>query len=367
MQFPTMFSPYNLSGLELKNRFLMAPMTRSRTSQPGDIPNELMAEYYAQRAAAGIIITEATYVNIQGQGYARTPGIATKEQIKGWKKITTAVHEKNTPIFLQIWHTGRMSSSLVNGLQPIGPSALIAEEASVYIEDNVTKGMIAFTPVEAPRAMEAADFTDVNNQFVQAALHAMEAGFDGVELHGANAYLIDQFLRRNSNRRTDMYGGSIPNRIRFPMELIKGVAQAIGKEKVGIRFSPNVKYKNMDDPEIFDAILMAAQQLNDLGIAYIHLAEGDWENGPELDESFRKALRLAFTKTIIATGSKTPEKGETLLKKGYANLIGFGRSFVANPDFPIRVLTGAPLNEITDRHLLYGGGDHIGYSDYPAI
>ncbi|CAM2891968.1 N-ethylmaleimide reductase [Flavobacterium succinicans] len=359
------FSEYNLNGIELKNRFLMAPMTRSRSSQPADVPNSLMAEYYAQRASAGIIITEATQISLQGMGYAKTPGIYSQEQIEGWKLTTNAVHNAGGKIFLQLWHVGRVSSSKVNGLQPIGPSAKIAKDTSVYIFDGAPNGDATFVPVEEPREMSKSDIKNVIKEFVQGAKNAIEAGFDGVEIHGANGYLIDQFLRTNSNLRTDEYGGSKEKRIQFIIEITEAVAKAIGSQKTGVRLSPFISFKDMNDPEILETIMLASKELNKLDIAYIHLCEADWDDAPQIPNEFRTVLRTNFKNTIIATGNKTPEEGEQLLQENLVDLIGFGRKFLTNPDYPERVKVNAPMNEISDNHTLFGGGDKRGYTDYP--
>jgi len=367
MELNKIFSSYNLKGLDLKNRFLMAPMTRSRSTQPGDIPNELMATYYAQRASAGIIITEATQVSMQGMGYAKTPGIYNKEQAAGWKLTTEAVHHAGSKIFLQLWHVGRVSSSKVNGLQPMGPSAIIAQNTNVYIFDGAPNGDATFIPVETPKEMTQADIDNAIEEFVTGAKNAIAAGFDGVEIHGANGYLIDQFLRSNSNVRTDSYGGSKENRIKILVEITEAVAKAVGNEKTGVRLSPFISFKDMADPEILKTIMLAANELNKLDIAYIHLCEADWADAPAIPLKFRQELRATFSNTIIATGNKTPGEGEALLEANLVDLIGFGRKFLTNPDYPERVKTNAALNEISDNHTLFGGGDARGYTDYPAM
>lgn len=345
----------------------MAPMTRSRSSQPGDVPNALMAEYYAQRASAGIIITEATQVSMQGKGYAKTPGIYSQEQIEGWKLITDAVYKAGSKIFLQLWHVGRVSSAKVNGLQPIAPSAITAKDTSVYIFDGAPYGDATFVPVDEPREMTREEIATVVAEFVQGAKNAIAAGFDGVEIHGANGYLIDQFLRSNSNLRTDEYGGSKEKRIRLLMEITKAIVNAIGKEKTGVRLSPFISFKDMNDAEILETIMIAARELNKLDIAYIHLCEADWADAPTIPLDFRNELRNTFKKTMIATGNKTPEEGEQLLQENLVDLIGFGRKFLTNPDYPERVKLNAPLNEISDNHTLFGGGDARGYTDYTFL
>ncbi|MDY7395276.1 alkene reductase [Aureibaculum sp. 2210JD6-5] len=363
----TLFTPYNMNGMELKNRFLMAPMTRSRASQPGDVPNLLMAEYYGQRASAGIIITEATQVSLQGMGYAKTPGIYTKEQIEGWKLVTEEVHKKGSKIFLQLWHVGRVSSSKVNGLQPIGPSSKIAKETSVYIFNGAPNGDATFVPVETPKEMTKEDINQVIDEFRIGAKNAIEAGFDGVEIHGANGYLIDQFLRSNSNQRKDEYGGNKENRVRILTEITEAVAKEVGTEKTGVRLSPFISFKDMGDPEILDTIMLAAEELEKIGVTYIHLCEADWDDAPEIPTDFRIKLRETFSKTIIATGNKTPNQANELLAKNLVDLVGFGRKFLTNPDYPKRVKTNAPMNEISDNHTLFGGGTARGYTDYSFI
>lgn len=356
-----------MNGVALKNRFLMAPMTRSRASQPGDVPNKLMAEYYGQRASAGIIISEATQISLQGKGYAKTPGIYTKEQIKGWKLVTDEVHKKGSKIFLQLWHVGRVSSSKVNGLQPIAPSAKIAKETNVYIFDGAPNGDATFVDVEEPKEMTKNDINKVIQEFKIGAKNAIEAGFDGVEIHGANGYLIDQFLRSNSNERTDEYGGNKENRVRILTEITQAVAAEIGVEKTGVRLSPFISFKDMSDPEILETIMLASQKLEEIGVTYIHLCEADWDDAPEIPATFRTQLRKVFSKTIIATGNKTPEEANALLSENLVDLVGFGRNFLTNPDYPERVKTNAPLNAISDNHTLFGGGTARGYTDYPFL
>ncbi|MBC5834067.1 alkene reductase [Flavobacterium sp. F372] len=367
MEFKNLFSTYRINDLEVKNRFLMAPMTRSRASQPGDIPNELMAKYYAQRASAGIIITEATQISLQGMGYAKTPGIYTKQQIEGWKLTTKAVHEAGSTIFLQLWHVGRVSSSKVNGLQPIGPSNLMANNTNVYIFDGAPNGDATFVPVDEPKEMTKLDINVVIEEFTKGAKNAIEAGFDGVEIHGANGYLIDQFLRSNSNQRTDEYGGNQEKRIRFLIEITKAVVLAVGKEKTGVRLSPFISFKDMNDPEILQTIMLAVKELNKLDITYIHLCEADWDDAPKIPIEFREKLRANFKNTIIVTGNKTPVEAEELLEKNLVDLVGFGRKFLTNPDYPERVKKNALLNEISDNHTLFGGGTERGYTDYPFL
>ncbi len=268
-------------------------------------------------------------------------------------------------MFLQLWHVGRVSTSKVNGLQPIAPSSCIAKDTNVYIFDGAPKGDATFVDVEEPRAMTETDIQQVIEEFRTGAKNAIAAGFDGVEIHGANGYLIDQFLRSNCNQRTDDYGGSQQKRTRFLIEVTKAVADAVGKEKTGVRLSPYIRFKDMEDPEILDTFMIAAEQLNQLDIAYIHLCEADWDDAPEVPESFRKELRQKFSNTIIATGNYTPERGNEVINKQLVDLVGFGRKILANPDYPDRVAKNVPLNEITNTHTLFGGGAAEGYTDYP--
>ena len=364
-----LYHPHDLSGLALANRFVMAPMTRSRATQPGDVPNALMAEYYAQRASAGLIITEATQVSLQGKGYANTPGIYTDEQVEGWKLVTRAVHDAGGKIFLQLWHVGRVSSRQVNGLQPVAPSAWPAQDTKVYIFDGKGKveGDATMIPTDPPRAMNQADIDRAVEEFRVGARNAIAAGFDGVEIHGANGYLIDQFLRSNANVRTDGYGGGPQTRTRMLAEITRAVIDEIGPARTGVRLSPFITFKDMADPEILDTIMIAASELQALDAAYIHLCEADWDDAPEVPEDFRIRLRKVFKNTLIVTGNYTPDRAQAVLTQRYADLVGFGRKFLTNPDYPARVASGVPLNDIRDTHTLFGGGGARGYTDYPAL
>ena len=363
----TLFTSYKMNDLSLENRFLMAPMTRSRASQPGDVPNKLMAEYYGQRASAGLIISEATQVSLQGMGYAKTPTIYTQEQIEGWKLITDEVHKKGSKIFLQLWHVGRVSSSKVNSLQPIGPSAKIAKDTSVYIFDGAPNGDATFVPVETPKEMTQEDINQVIEEFRIGAKNAIEAGFDGVEIHGANGYLIDQFLRSNSNVRTDDYDGTKEKRIRLLNEITQAVVNEIDAEKTGVRLSPFISFKDMNDPEMLDTIMIASKCLEKIGVTDIHLCEADWDDAPEIPDTYSTQLRDVFSQTIIATDNKTPKQANELLGGNLVDLVGFGRKFLTNPDYPTRVAIDAPINEISDNHTLFGGGTARGYTDYAFL
>lgn len=343
----------------------MAPMTRCRSTQPGDIPNELMAKYYGQRTSAGLIVTEGTQVSLQGKGYGRTPGIYTPEQIEGWQKITQNVHQKGGKIFLQLWHVGRISNSQINKLQPVAPSAITAR--NMYVSNfQEPDDQPLFLPTEMPRRISVPEIQMTIEHFVKGAKNSIKSGFDGVEIHGANGYLIDQFLRSNSNIRNDSYGGSIKKRSRFLIEIADAVANAIGSNKTGIRLSPFIKEAEMNDPEIFDTILYAAGKLNKTGIAYLHIALPDWEKAPPIPSGFHRDLRSKFKKTIIITGNQTPESGEVLLVQGLADLIGFGKNFISNPDYPLRVQNGSSIDPLQNPNGLIAGKEK-GYTDYRSF
>ncbi|MCI2964919.1 MULTISPECIES: alkene reductase [Shewanella] len=360
----SLFMSYKLASLALNNRIVMAPMTRARTMQPGNIPNDLMAQYYAQRASAGLIITEATQISDDSQGYSFTPGVYTFEQIEGWKKVTAAVHQSGGKIFNQIWHVGRVSHPIFQqGNAPIAPSAIAPVGTKVWIVDEAhPEGQMVDCP--EPRAMVQADIDRVVADFAQAGVNAVAAGFDGIEIHGGNGYLIDQFLRTNSNHRTDAYGGSQENRIRFLLEIVQAVSAKIGANKVGVRLAPYVTFKDMACPEIVDTILLAAKHLSALGVAYLHLSEADWDDAPKVPESFRVELRRVFKDSIIVAGRYDVARANEVIDNGYADLVAFGRPFIANPDLPYRLMHQLPLSAF-DKGPLFGGSA-AGYTDYPT-
>ncbi|HAS6069912.1 TPA: N-ethylmaleimide reductase [Vibrio vulnificus] len=359
-----LFEPTQLKHLDLQNRVVMAPMTRARTSQPGNIPNAMMATYYKQRASAGLIISEATQISDDSQGYSFTPGVYTDEQVAGWKSVTQAVKSLGAAMFCQLWHVGRVSHPVFQkGEQPIAPSALAPVETKVWIADEQGNGNMV--DCVEPRAMSQDDIDRVVSDFAYAAKRAIEAGFDGVEIHGGNGYLIDQFLRTNSNHRADQYGGSRENRIRFLLQVVDAVSQAIGADKVGVRLAPFITFKDMNCPDIVPTILEASKQLQARDIAYLHLSEADWEDAPEIPESFRIELREYFTNAIIVAGSYTQARADEVLEKGYADLVAFGRPFVSNPDLVERLKHQQPLAELDGATLF--GGDERGYTDYTAL
>jgi N-ethylmaleimide reductase len=348
--------PYKSEALNLKNHLVMAPMTRSRAID--NLPNALMAEYYSQRQGAGLIITEGTAPAPEGLGYARIPGIFSTEQIDGWKSTTAAVHQNNTKIFLQLMHTGRIGhqANLPKGVQVVGVSA-IAAAGQMHTD---TAGMQDY-PV--PVALSSQAVKDVIGQYVTAAKNAMVAGFDGVELHAANGYLIEQFLNPNINNREDNYGGSIENRARFAIEIAQQVATAIGKEKVGVRLSPN---SNLGDLQAYDAdttvetYIHLSREFNRIGLAYLHISIN-----PQVPAQTLNAIRTEFEGTLIYCNAFTAEKAEAELEKGDADLIAFGRGFLANPDLERRILNGTELNA-PDFTTLYTP-DARGYTDYPVL
>lgn len=358
----TLFTAHTLGALTLNNRLVMPPLTRARSTQPGDVPNAMMAEYYAQRASAGFIIAEATDISAQGKGYSNTPGVYTAAQIEGWKLVTDAVHAKGGKIFLQIWHTGRMSHTHFHGgALPVAPSA-VSFEGQIWLSTDAS-GSGSMVDCPTPRALETAEIAQVVQDFKQAAINAIAAGFDGVEIHGANSYLIDQFLRTSSNLRTDVYGGSRDNRLRFLEEVVAAVADAIGAERTGVRLSPHISARGMDCPDILPTMLEAATRLDRKEIAYLHLAEAEWSDAPAIDESFRQALRLNFSRTLIVAGAYDLKRATQVLDLGYADLVAFGRSFIANPDLPARLKNGWPLNDLQGATLF--GGSAEGYTSYP--
>ncbi|MBU3636065.1 alkene reductase [Polynucleobacter sp. es-MAR-4] len=358
-----LFESISLGLMRLPNRVVMAPMTRARTAQPGDIPSIEMATYYAQRASAGLIITEATQISQQGQGYSFTPGIYSEAQVQGWRRVTQEVHDAGGRIVLQLWHVGRMShpSFHTDGM-PVAPSAL-APNAQVWVVGSDGIGRMLECPV--PRALSAIDIQNVIADFRHGAANAMRAGFDGVEIHGGNGYLIDQFLRTTSNHRTDEYGGTLENRIRFACDVASAVVTEIGAARTGIRIAPFITQRNMNCPDIITATLALAERLEAMQVAYIHLAEADWDDAPQIDDGFRQKLRQTYQGKIMVAGNYSAARAEAILAGGLVDLVAFGRPFIANPDLPKRFMLNAPLAEF-DPSTLFGGNAQ-GYIDYPSL
>ena len=347
----TLFDPLQVGELTLPNRILMAPLTRSRAGE-SRIPNDLMLKYYEQRASAGLILAEATVVTAQGIGYADTPGIWSQEQVEGWRKITDAVHRAGGRIFSQLWHVGRISHPMfLNGATPVAPSE-IAPAGNVSL-------VRPQTPYVVPRALERREIVQVIDAFHRGAQNAKKAGFDGVELHAANGYLIDQFLHEGSNRRTDEYGGSIENRARLLLEVVDKLIEVWGPGRVGVHLAPRGDVHDLSDSNPLALFGHVARELGKRKIAFIlareHLGEG--RIGPQ--------LKAAFGGVYIANEGFTQESAEQLVACGEADAVAFGKLFIANPDLPQRFASHAPLNE-WKANLFYAGGPH-GYADYPAL
>jgi len=357
MTYKKLFSPQKLGNLELPHRIIMAPLTRSRSAQPGDIPQQMNVEYYGQRASAALIISEATQISPQGKGYAFTPGIHSNAQIDGWKKITDEVHLKGSKIFLQLWHVGRISHSSLQkgGALPVAPSAIAPDGQAFTYE-----GMLDF---ETPRALSLEDIPDIVDQYTQAAKNAKAAGFDGVEIHAANGYLLDQFLKDGTNKREDRYGGSIDNRIRLTLEVTKAVTEVWGAEQVGIRISPTGTFNSMSESAptpLFEALVEA---LNAYNLAYLHVVE-NFGGSSDVEFDF-VSLRKKFNGAYIANGGYTGQLAEASLSENKSDFVAFGAPFISNPDLPQRLRENAPLNQ-ADPNTFYGGDDK-GYTDYPSL
>lgn len=357
-----LFTPFEIAGRSVSHRVVMAPMTRARSTRPGDVPNAMNALYYGQRASAALIVSEAAQISPQGKGYSFTPGIHSDEQITGWRLVTEAVHAEGGRIFLQLWHVGRMSHpDFHDGALPVAPSA-VPFEGQIWKVDPAT-GMGAMVDCPTPRALTVPEIKAIVEDYRHAARNAMTAGFDGVELHGANGYLIDQFLRTTSNVRTDEYGGSRENRLRFLREVVEGVADEIGAERTAIRLAPFLTARGMACPDILPTILETSTWLQTKEIAYLHLVEADWDDAPEFTETFRADIRARFQRPIIVAGQYDRARAEWVIGKGYADLVAYGRPFVANPDLPHRLAEGLPLADPDGASLF--GGDARGYTDYP--
>jgi N-ethylmaleimide reductase len=354
----TLFEPYKLGALTLSNRIVMAPLTRNRAGA-GFVPGEFAAEYYSQRASAGLLISEASQISQQGQGYQDTPGIYTQAQVDGWRQVTDAVHAKGGHIFLQLWHVGRVSHVDLqpNGGAPVAPSAIRAA-TKTFVNNG-------FVDVSEPRALSLDEIPGIVEDFRKAAANALAAGFDGVEVHGANGYLLDQFAKDGANVRTDAYGGSIENRARLLLEVTAAVAAEIGPDRTGIRISPASPANGVasSDPQAqFNYIV---EELEKLGIVYLHVVEGATGGPRDIAPFDYDALRKRFTKTYIANNGYNLELATTHLNEGKADLFAFGRSFISNPDLVERMKVGAPLADINPV-TLYGGGAE-GYTDYPTL
>ena len=355
---PNLFSPLRLGPYELENRIVMAPLTRNRAG-PGNVPRDMNVEHYAQRASAGLIITEATQISPQGVGYPGTPGIHSPEQVEGWSRVTEAVHARGGRIFLQLWHVGRIShpSLQPNGALPVAPSAIKPDGDAVTLDGP--------QPFVTPRALETDEIPGIIADYRAAAVNALAAGFDGVEIHSANGYLLDQFLRDGTNHRTDAYGGSRENRTRLLIEVTEAVTEVWGAARVGLRVSPTNSFNSMSDTDPSATFEHVARELSRYGLAYLHVVEIDMAGAGGKSDYDRRKLRQAFQGPIIVNGGYDRLRADWALASGAADLVAFGKPFIANPDLPERFRQDAPLNE-PDPATFYGG-DARGYTDYSAL
>jgi N-ethylmaleimide reductase len=350
-----LFSPITMGDVELKNRIIMAPLTRNRAAE-GNVTTPLHVEYYRQRATAGLIITEATQVSPQGVGYPATPGIHSAEQVTTWRRVTDAVHAEGGKIFCQLWFCGRISHpSMLNGELPVAPSAITPQGEAVTYD-----GPQAFV---TPRALEESEIADIVGQFQQAAQHAKDAGFDGVEVHAANGYLIDQFLRDGSNQRTDRYGGSLENRTRFLHEVLQAVFRVWEPGRVGVRLSPENSFNSISDSDPIATFEYVVEQLSSLGLSYLHVLEGDMASDNRVVDYHR--LKDIFAGPYMANNGYTHASALATVAAGTADMVAFGVLYIANPDLVARLMDDAPLNT-PDPQSFYGG-DSRGYTDYPTL
>lgn len=365
MAFERLLSPVEFGSLKLSNRIIMAPLTRAR--MPDRVPGELHATYYGQRAGAGMIISEATNISPTAVGYVYTPGMWTDAQEAGWKHVVDTVHAKGGRMALQLWHVGRVSHERVqpNGQKPVAPSAIRGEGAQCYVEFE--DGTAGRHQASTPRALALEEIPALIDDYRQAAIRARRAGFDMVEVHAANAYLLQQFMASGSNQRTDRYGGSVENRARLPLEVVDAVTEIFGADRVGIRISPFIEIFGLSDDQPEAMAFHLAEQLDRRGLAYLHINEPDWAGGDiKLTDAFRRAMRQRFDSgRIIYCGHYTAEKAERLIREDIADGAAFGRPYIANPDLVERFRRGAALNE-PDPDTFYGGGAK-GYTDYPFL
>lgn len=355
-----LFQKYEGRGLHLQNRVVMAPLTRSRAIN--NIPNDLMAKYYGQRSGAGLIITEGTSPSPNGLGYPRIPGNFNHEQMEGWKKVTKAVHEGGAKIFLQIMHTGRVThpENLPAGGRVLAPSSIRLSNTKMYVDGKGEK------EIPVPEEMTIADIKEAVEEYTNAAKLAMDAGFDGVELHGANGYLIDQFLNPISNKRDDQYGGSVENRLRFFRNVGEAVVAAIGADRVGLRISPYGAMNELGEFEHTDETFVAVAKLaNELGLTYIHIADHSSMGAPEVPAEIKNKIRETFKSTIILSGGYDAERAEQDLQNSRGDLVAFGRPFIANPDLVKRMQEGAEINDPNPDTFYTPGAE--GYTDYPVL
>jgi len=351
-----LFTPLQLGSLRLPNRIVLAPLTRNRAG-PGNVPQTMNVTYYVQRATAGLIITEASQISPQGVGYPATPGIHNEQQVSGWRQVTEAVHRVGGRIFIQLWHVGRIShpSLQPDQVQPVAPSAICPRGAAMTYDGP--------QPFETPRALETAEIPGIVAEYEAAARHAVAAGFDGIEVHAANGYLLDQFLRDGTNHRSDNYGGDINNRMRLLDEVLTAVCRVWGADKVGVRLSPENRFNDISDSQPQQTFNAVVRMLRGHGLAYLHVVEGDMTTG-ESELDYRE-LKELFGGIYMANNGYDLERATQAVREGAADLVSFGKLYIANPDLPARFAQGAPLNA-PDPATFYGG-DERGYTDYPTL
>ena len=362
MSTSPLFTPFKVGAVTVPNRLALAPMTRSRANNPGNVPTDSTVKYYVQRASAGLLITEGSQISQQGVGYISTPGIHSAEQVAGWKKVTDAVHAAGGRIFIQLWHVGAISHPFFhNGDLPVAPSAVQPQHVKAFTPSGMEE-------IPTPRALETAEVKAVVADFRKAAENAKAAGFDGVEIHGANGYLVDQFIQSGTNQRTDEYGGSVENRARFALEVVQAAVDVLGADRVGIRLAPTGNMGGIHDENRLATFSYVTEQLNKFGLAYLHVIEalpGHPMAAKAGQEPVGPALRKIFTGPFILNGGYTQETAERALANNEADLIAFGVPYIANPDLVARFEQGAALNQ-PDQATFYGGDDH-GYIDYPSL
>lgn len=353
-----LFTPVTVGPYRLENRVAMAPLTRGRAGA-GNVPQTMQVEYYAQRASAGLIITEATQISPQGVGYPGTPGIHSTDQIDGWRRVTDAVHAQGGRIFLQLWHVGRIShpSLQPNGALPVAPSA-IRPDGEIFTATGPQ-------PFVEPRALTLKEIPGIIDDFRNGAQNALDAGFDGVEIHAANGYLLDQFLRDGTNRRTDAYGGPVENRARLTFEVLEAVADVWGADRVGVRLSPINSYNSMSDSDPDATFGHVVRRLSPYGLAYLHVVENDFAGAQGTQHYDREALRRAYDGVYMANGGYDRPRAQRAIESGHADIVSFGAPYIANPDLVERFALDAPLNK-PDPNTFYGG-DERGYLDYPFL
>jgi len=359
MAHDVLYSPLRIGAVEAPNRIILAPLTRNRAT-PDGVPGPWAKDYYTQRASGGLLITEATQITPMGKGYVNTPGIHSAEQIAAWREITDSVHAAGGRIVLQLWHVGRISHSslLPDGAQPVAPSAIQAK-SQVFNETGLVD-------TDMPRALETDEIPDLIKDYVQAARNARDAGFDMVEIHAANGYLIDQFLRDGSNKRDDEFGGNVENRVRLLRDISCAVTRAIGSDRVGVRLSPTGTFNDMNDSDPKTTFVAAVKALNTLDLAYLHVVEDFATETPLADTTeILDAVRAAWGGLYIANGGYDGAKADHAVTTGHADAVAFGVPYLANPDLPERIKRDAPLNE-PDQSTFYGG-DAKGYTDYPVL